>query len=101
MHDAAQRDKTLDQLLTAVHDPNRKYPNPKDFQLLWSQGVFMNHALYYGIDLKFKTLPIDETTEQLAVNFFDYFSRKNQLQAKVAKPVKQFYRELYNLWKLC
>lgn len=97
MHEAAKRDRLIEQLQTAVRDPKRKYPHAKTFQFLWSQGVLMNHALYYGIDLKLPQLDIDETTEQLAINFFDFFSRKNQLQAQVAKPVKQFYQELYNL----
>lgn len=94
---AAQRENLVEQLRDAVHDSRRKYPASKSWKLLWSQGVTMDHALYYGIDLKPSVLPVSQETEQLAINFFDYFGRKNQIQAQHAKPVKQFYQELYNL----
>jgi hypothetical protein len=97
LHDAARRNRLVEQLRSAVHDARRKHVNPSTFKFLWSQGVYMNHALYYGIDLDIPVLPISETTEQLAINFFDFFSNKNQIQARASKSVKQYYKELYNL----
>lgn len=97
LSEAARRDNLVEQLRDAVHNPKRKYPGARSWKLLWSQGVNMDHALYYGIDLKPVILPISQETEQLAINFFDYFGRKNQIQAQNAVPVKDYYKKLYNL----
>jgi hypothetical protein len=97
MHRAAKRDNLLEKWREAMFDPRRKYPN-KSHVYGWSQGVHVNQAMYYGIDIKPPLLPISATTEQLAINFFDFFNRSNQLHAQQAQSVRSFYENLQDYY---
>lgn len=90
---AATDDRMQEQWLETIHKPARKYLRVEQ-NLFWFQGVHMSHSMYNGLDPS-KEFDIDEEFEQLAINYFDFFSRKNQLQAQRAQPAKDFYTQLY------
>ena len=65
----------------------RYHPDTSNF---WFQGPLANMAIYYGIDLPLQ-LDLDEKTEQLAMNFFDFFNKQNRLHAQHAQPANDWY----------
>lgn len=90
---AAQQDQVKEQYIRSVHNPVRKYLRAKQ-DLFWYQGIQMSHSMYNGLDPA-RICGIDEKFEQLAINYFDFFSRKNQLQAQQAQSARSFYENLY------
>ena len=92
---AAKKFNTLEKLQDTIHSDERKkylgYQNK-----MYSQHPFITTALYYGLDLKVPDWNIDERTEQLALNWFDFFNNKNKIIAKTSKPIGQFYIEHIN-----
>jgi hypothetical protein len=77
---------------TVVSESRRHY-NDK-LQHFWYQGPLANMAMYYGIDLPWQ-IDIDNETEQLAINFFDYFNSKNKIQAKHAQSANNWYNNFF------
>jgi tryptophan halogenase len=94
LNNAARRERLHDRIRDTILGDDRKvnYPN-----YAYSHGLFFNHAMYYDIDVAPRLLPIDAQTEQLALNFFNYFSTKNQIQAQAAEKIDTFYSKLYNV----
>ena len=90
---AAIDDHMPEKWLEAIHNPARRHARANQ-DLFWFQGVNMSHSMYNGLDPS-RTCNIDEQFEQLAINYFDFFSRKNQLQAQHAQSAKDFYTKLY------
>jgi hypothetical protein len=72
---------------------SRRHYNDK-LQHFWYQGPLANMAMYYGIDLPWQ-IDIDNETEQLAINFFDYFNSKNKIQAKHAQSANNWYNNFF------
>jgi hypothetical protein len=91
---AAKRENLHERIRDTVLGHDRKI-NVKNYA--YSHGLFFNHAMYYGINIAPRLLPIDAQTEQLALNFFNYFSTKNQIQAQAAEKIDTFYSKLYNI----
>jgi hypothetical protein len=85
--------KLKEQLQEAIlGDARRK--NAKCRDVFWLQPAMGTQALNYNIELPLQ-LDIDSKTEQLAMNYFDWFSRKNQLQAQYSTPVNEWYNKMY------
>lgn len=86
-----------EQLQQAVLDDARRKDGANRFKdVFWMQAALGTQALAYNIDLPL-VLDIDEKTEQLAMNYFDWFSRKNQIQARYSEPVNQWYNQHYSV----
>jgi hypothetical protein len=84
-----------EQLQQAVlDDSRRKNTKGKFIDVFWLQAAMGTQALNYNIELP-QTLDIDQKTEQLAMNYFDWFSRKNQIQAQHSMPVNDWYNKMY------
>ena len=84
-----------EQLQQAVlDDDRRKNLKSKFHDVFWLQAALGTQALNYNIELPL-TLDIDQKTEQLAMNYFDWFSRKNQIQAQHSVPVNDWYNKMY------
>jgi len=94
---AAREFDTRQKLIDAVFDPRRKKLPGNGNDLPYSQNVFVNQAIYNGINLPRNRclINISERNEMLAVALFQHFDRVNQIKALHAIPITKFYRNLY------
>lgn len=92
MKEAAVKFKTLDRLKENIFAESRKVYQGFE-NLFWVQQTFLNTALYYNI-------PFDDVVdfsftkqqEDLALNFFEFFNNKNNILAKNAEPLGDYYK---------
>lgn len=91
MKEGAVKNNTLEKIKQTVFDDKRKlyqgYQN-----VLYSQHTFINTMLYYNIPFDIPNFPFTPEQEQLALNFFDYFNKKNHIQAKNSEPLGNYYK---------
>lgn len=96
MKEAAKKSNTLEKIKQVAFSPERKkyqgYQN-----VFYTQSTFINTMLYYNIPFDLPEFPFTEEQEELALNFFDYFNKKNYIQAKNAEPMSEFYKK--NIFK--
>lgn len=94
---AAAKFQTRERLVEAIFDPRRRRLPGDANDLPYSQNVFVNQAIYNGIEIPRERclLNISEHTERLAVEFFEHFDRVNQIKAQAALPITEFYERLY------
>lgn len=92
MNDIGRQMKLKEWLQDAVVSPSRRFVAGSPH--FWYQPAWANVALYYNIDIPWQA-DIDSETEQLAINFFDYFNNHNKIQAKHSQPVNDWYNNFY------
>jgi tryptophan 6-halogenase len=64
----------------------------------YGRHVFLNQGAYYGIpNIRVPHLNITPQTEQLAVNFFDYYQQRSNIKAQNSLPTSDFYKKFYKL----
>jgi tryptophan halogenase len=93
-HDAGQRNHTVERLQDYIFSSRKK--NNLSFQNnAYSQHVYLNTALYYGIPLKTPDYDIDQTTWALAKEYFEFVNKKGRIQSSNADSLGHFYDVLH------
>jgi hypothetical protein len=95
MKEADQKYKTLERFHDVVFSPRKKnqinYANTA-----YSQHVFINTAVYYGIKLNAPDIKLNQTQIDLATNYFTFMHNKGKIQSSIAPTMGQFYKHEFN-----
>lgn len=87
---AADKYKTKERLIETIFSDRKK--KQVAFQNnSYTQNTYINTAIYYGIPLTLPKWNIDKTTEDLAVNFFNFVRNKSLIQSNAAISSGDFY----------
>lgn len=89
---AGKKHKMLEKVIhAALHDPARKY-NQLNQNNNYNQQTFINTLVYYDYKIPNIDFGFTDQQRQLALNYFDFNSKKNKLLAEGNPDIGEFYK---------